>query len=62
MFFSLFKIQINSKDNVSCGHAIETYREVEVKMHKFWTSALAVDEWLASTNGCCVSGKYLVHD
>jgi len=35
MFFSLFKIQINSKDNVSCGHAIETYREVEVKMHKF---------------------------
>jgi len=58
--FSLFKIQIKSKDNVSYGHAIKSYRELEAHSHKVRTSTLAVDEWLASTNGLCISGRHLV--
>jgi hypothetical protein len=33
--FSLFKIQIKSKDNVSSGHAIEIYSKEEVQIHNF---------------------------
>ena len=32
---SLLKIHIKSKDNISFGYVIETYREVEVQIHKF---------------------------
>jgi hypothetical protein len=55
-------IQMKSEDNLTLGHAMETHRELGVQHHKFLTSTLVVDEWLASNPERFICGNHFIED